>query len=117
MDENKNKVKEFVQKHKKAIVVTGVVAACIVHKIVLKKNAKIPTAKNSLDNIDLDKLGLLGRVVQVEEASSGLAWFEGEDALCHTVADLGVLGEKLMTDGVVNWKPDEKISGILIYKQ
>lgn len=115
MEEKKtNKVKEFVEKHKKALIGAGVVA---VGSILLHNHMKKLELKSGIDNLDLDKLGLLGRVVKVEEASSGLAWFEGEDAMRFTVADLGKLSEELISDSVVAWNPDEKISGILIYKQ
>ena len=114
MEEKKtNKVKEFVEKHKTALIITGAAAVGIVGSVMLKK-----TVKPALDNINWDDFGLLGKVIKVEQKSKGMAWFDNDDTdVRYKVADLGKVGEDLMGLTAANFKPEDQISGILIYTE
>ena len=116
MEEKKtNKVKEFVEKHKTALIITGAAAVGIVGSVVLKKTVG---AKFNLDNINWDDYGLLGKVVKVEKKSKLSAWFENEGTdVRYKVADLGKVGEDLMALTSVDFKAEDQISGILIYTE
>jgi hypothetical protein len=114
MEEKKtNKVKEFVEKHKTALIITGAAAVGIVGSVMLKK-----TTKFDLNNINWDDYGLLGKVVKVEQKSKLSAWFENEGTdVRYKVADLGKVGEDLMALTSVDFKAEDQISGILIYTE
>ena len=115
-----NKVKSFVKKHEKAFVVTGCLLVGIAGGRMLKNSSmKVDKLESGMEKLDLDKLGLLGRVVKVEEASRALAWME-DDAVDiadieFCLADLGKVGEDLLKQHTEIFKPEDKISGILIY--
>ena len=114
-----NKVKGFVKKHKKAFVVSGFVLTGAIGGIIFKKNMSGMKVGFDLDKIDLDELGLLGKVVKVEKASKAVSWFEDDSVeiadIKYTVSDLGKLGESLLEEHSNNFKPEDKISGLLVY--
>ena len=114
-----NKVKGFVKKHKKAFIVSGIVLTGAISGIIFKKNMSGMKAGFDLDKIDLDELGLLGKVIKVEEASKAMSWFEDDSVeiadIQYTVSDLGKLGESLLEEHGDIFKPEDKISGLLVY--
>ena len=114
-----NKVKGFVKKHKKTFIVSGIVLTGVVGGIVFKKSMSDMKADFDLDKIDLDELGLLGKVIKVEKASKAVSWFEDDSVeiadIKYTVSDLGKLGESLLEEHSDTFKPEDKISGFLVY--
>ena len=114
-----NKVKGFVKKHKKTFIVSGIVLTGAIGGIIFKKNMSGMKAGFDLDKIDLDELGLLGKVIKVEKASKAMSWFEDDSAeitdIKYTVSDLGKLGESLLEEHSDIFKPEDKISGLLVY--
>ena len=114
-----NKVKGFVKKHKKTFIVSGVVLTGAIGGIIFKKSMSDTKADFDLDKIDLDKLGLLGKVIKVEKASKAVSWFEDDSVeitdIKYTVSDLGKLGESLLEEHSDIFKPEDKISGLLVY--
>ena len=116
-----NKVKGFIKKHKKTFIVSGIVLTGVIGGIVFKKSMSNMKADFDLDKIDLDELGLLGKVVKVEKASKAVSWFEDDSVeiadIKYTVSDLGKLGESLLEEHSDIFKPEDKISGLLVYTQ
>ena len=114
-----NKVKGFVKKHKKTFIVSGIVLTGVIGGIVFKKSMSDMKADFDLDKIDLDELGLLGKVIKVEKASKAVSWFEDDSVeitdIKYTVSDLGKLGESLLEEHNDIFKPEDKISGLLVY--
>ena len=101
-----NKVKGFVKKHKKTFIVSGIVLTGVIGGIVFKKSMSDMKAGFDLDKIDLDELGLLGKVVKVEKASKAVSWFEddsveitdGIKAGDEVIEDLGSLEEGMTAE-------------------
>ena len=62
---------------------------------------------------------MLGKVVKVEKASKAVSWFEDDSVeitdIKYTVSDLGKLGEDLLEEHGDIFKPEDKISGLLVY--
>ena len=114
-----NKVKGFVKKHKKTFIVSGIVLTGVIGGIVVKKSMSDMKADFDFDKIDLDELGLLGKVIKVEKASKAVSWFEDDSVeitdIKYTVSDLGKLGESLLKEHSDIFKPEDKISGLLVY--
>ena len=114
-----NKVKGFVKKHKKAVIVSGIVLTGAIGGIIFKKNISDMKADFDLDKIDLDELGLLGKVVKVEKASKAVSWFEDDSVeitdIKYTVSDIGKLGERLLEEHGDIFKHEDKNSGLLGY--
>lgn len=114
-----NKVKGFVKKHKKTFIVSGIVLTGVIGGIVVKKSMSDMKTDFDFDKIDLDELGLLGKIVKVEKASKASSWFEDDSVeianIKYTVSDLGKLGESLMEEHGDIFKPEDKISGLLVY--
>ena len=114
-----NKVKGFVKKHKKAFIVSGIVLTGAIGGILFKKSISNMKDDFDLDKIDLDELGLLGKVIKVEKASKAVSWFEDDSVeitdIKYTVSDLGKLGESLLEEHSDIFKPEDKISGLLVY--
>ena len=112
-----NKVKGFVKKHKKTFIVSGIVLTGVIGGIIFKKS--MSDMKADFDKIDLDELGLLGKIVKVEKASKASSWFEDDSVeiadIKYTVSDLGKLGESLLEEHSDIFKPEDKISGLLVY--
>ena len=114
-----NKVKGFVKKHKKAFIVSGIVLTGAIGGILFKKSISNMKDDFDLDKIDLDELGLLGKVIKVEKASKAVSWFEDDSVeitdIKYTVSDLGKRGESLLEEHSDIFKPEDKISGLLVY--
>lgn len=107
-----NKVKGFVKKHKKAFIVSGIVLTGAIGGIIFKKNMSGMKAGFDLDKIDLDELGLLGKVVKVEKASKAVSWFEDDSVeiadIKYTVSDLGKLVKAYWKSMVISLNPRTK---------
>lgn len=114
-----NKVKGFIKKHKKTFIVSGIVLTGVIGGIIFKKSMSDMKADFDFDKIDLDELGLLGKIIKVEKASKAASWFEDDSVeiadIKYTVSDLGKLGESLLEERGGILKPEDKISGLLVY--
>lgn len=114
-----NKVKGFVKKHKKTFIVSGIVLTGMIGGIVFKKTMSDMKADFDFDKIDLDELGLLGKIIKVEKSSKAVSWFEDDSVeiadIKYTVSDLGKLGESLLEEHGDIFKPEDKVSGLLVY--